>query len=49
MPYQTAFQGIDGASGFDSALSRPWGHLYFAAFVIVVGSIGVVVDRRRDA
>ena len=24
MPYQTAFQGIDGASGFDSALSRPW-------------------------
>ena len=49
MSYQTAFQEIDGPSGVDSALSRPWGHLYFAAFVIVVGIIGVVVDRRRDA
>ena len=49
MPYQTAFQEIDGPAGVDSALSRPWGHLYFAGFVIVVGIIGVVVDRRRDA
>lgn len=49
MPYQAAIQTVDNNPGFDDTLGRPWAHLYFAAFVLVILAVGVVVDRRRDS
>jgi len=49
MPYQAAIQTVDNNPGLDGTLGRPWAHLYFAAFVLAIFAVGVVVDRRRDA
>ncbi len=49
MPYQAAIQTVDNNPGLDGTLGRPWAHLYFAAFVLVILAVGVGVDRRRDA
>ncbi|MGA1571060.1 MAG: hypothetical protein ACO38E_03905 [Ilumatobacteraceae bacterium] len=49
MPYQAAIQTVDNNPGLDGTLGRPWAHLYFAMFALVILVIGISVDRRRDA
>jgi ABC-2 type transport system permease protein len=49
MPYQAAIQTVDNNPGLNGTLGRPWAHLYFAAFALVILVIGIAVDRRRDA
>ena len=49
MPYQAAIQTVDNNPGLTDTLGRPWAHLYFAAFALGILTIGIAVDRRRDA